>query len=40
MARLIEFYVPRSFKPPQRPWLMGQEGGKLIEFQGAMKKSA
>jgi hypothetical protein len=38
MARLIEFYVPQSFKPPRRR-VSGQEP-RVIEFHSAVKKSA
>ena len=33
MARLIQFYVPQSFKPPKRQWVTLDKCGKLIEFQ-------
>jgi hypothetical protein len=41
MARLIQFYVPQSFKPPKRRWVPVEQRGKMFEFQSAaIKKSA
>jgi hypothetical protein len=41
MARLIQFYVPQSFKPPKRQWVPLKQRGKIIPFRsGVMKKSA
>jgi hypothetical protein len=36
MARLIEFYVPRNFKPPKRQSVTLVKSGKLIEFPRAI----
>jgi hypothetical protein len=37
MAKVIEFYIPKSFKKAERP---GEKRGQLIEFSPAPKKSA
>jgi hypothetical protein len=39
MAKIIEFYIPNSFRK-KRPWIPAEERGKLIEFPAAEKKSA
>jgi len=40
MARVIEFYVPQSFKPNRR-WVPVDERGKVVEFpRRAVEKSA
>jgi hypothetical protein len=41
MARLIQFYVPQSFKAPKRQWVPLEQRGKIIAFRsGVIKKSA
>jgi hypothetical protein len=41
MARLIQFYVPQSFKGPKRQWVPLEQRGKIITFRrGVIKKSA
>jgi hypothetical protein len=41
MARLIQFYVPQSFKAPKRQWVSLEQRGKIIVFRsGVIKKSA
>jgi len=40
-GRVIEFYVPATFKPRERPWLPPEARGKLIEFPApGVRKSA
>jgi len=40
MARVIEFYVPQSFKP-KRQWVPADQRGKVVEFpRPAVKRSA
>jgi hypothetical protein len=39
MAKLVEFYVPKSFRKPLK-WTLEQRYGKLIEFCSQTKKSA
>ena len=39
MAKIIEFYIPRSFRKVSK-WLPPNESGKLLEFPVAIRKSA
>ena len=39
MARIIEFYIPESFRKLAK-WLAPNERGKLLEFPVAVRKSA
>ena len=40
MARVIEFYVPQSFKP-KRQWVLADQRGKVVQFpRPAVKRSA
>jgi len=39
MAKIIEFYIPQSFRKDSR-WLPPNERGKLLEFPVAVRKSA
>ena len=39
MARLIEFYVPESFRSKVK-WLPAGQRGEVIEFSKDVKKSA
>jgi hypothetical protein len=40
-ARVIEFYVPKTFQAPERAGRPAQTHGKVIEFPGrGVKKSA
>jgi len=40
-GRVIEFYVPATFRLPERPWLPPEARGKLIEFPApGVRKSA
>jgi hypothetical protein len=40
MAKIIEFYVPNSFKKKATKWAPAPQRGKIIEFSSATKKSA
>ena len=41
MGQLIEFYVPYSFRYPQRKWMPESERGKVLAFkQSGARKSA
>ena len=41
MAKLIEFYVPANFKPPQKRWTPEELRGKIIDFHASTtRKSA
>jgi len=40
MGQLIEFYIPASFRTPQRKWAPDSERGKLIAFHDVARKSA
>jgi len=41
MAKLIEFYVPANFQPPQQRWTSEELRGKIIDFQpSTTRKSA
>jgi len=39
MAKVIEIYVPPSFKRPQK-WISPEHAGKVIEFPLPAKRSA
>jgi len=39
MAKIIEFYIPQSFRKVSK-WLPTNERGKLLEFSVAFRKSA
>jgi len=39
MAKIIEFYIPQSFRKVSR-WSPPTERGKLLEFQVPVRKSA
>jgi hypothetical protein len=39
MAKIIEFYVPQSFRKVPK-WLPADERGKLLESPWAVRKSA
>jgi hypothetical protein len=39
MAKIIEFYIPQSFRKVST-WLPANERGKLLAFPGAVRKSA
>jgi len=39
MAKIIEFYIPQSFRKVSK-WLPANERGKLLEFSVAFRKSA
>jgi hypothetical protein len=39
MAKIIEFYIPQSFRKVSK-WLPPIERGKLLEFSVAVRKSA
>jgi hypothetical protein len=39
MAKIIEFYIPQSFRKVSK-WLPPNERGKLLEFPVAIRKSA
>jgi len=39
MAKMIEFYIPQSFRKVAK-WLPPDERGKLLEFPLAVRKSA
>jgi hypothetical protein len=39
MARIIEFYIPQSFRKVAK-WLPPSERGKLLEFRVVVQKSA
>jgi hypothetical protein len=40
MAKLIEFYVPATFKPPKTRWTPAELRGKVINFHVVARKSA
>lgn len=41
MAKLIEFYVPKTFHAPKKRWTPAELRGKIIDFQAAStRKSA
>jgi hypothetical protein len=39
MAKIIEFYIPRSFRKVSK-WLPPNERGKVLEFPMAVRQSA
>jgi hypothetical protein len=39
MAKIIEFYIPQSFRKVS-PWLPPAERGKVLAFPMAVRKSA
>jgi len=39
MAKIIEFYIPQSFRKVSK-WLPPNERGKVLEFPMAVRKSA
>jgi len=39
MAKIIEFYIPQSFRKASK-WFPPDERGKLLEFSLAVRKSA
>jgi hypothetical protein len=39
MTKIIEFYIPQSFRKASK-WLSPDERGKLLEFPVAVRKSA
>jgi len=39
MAKVIEFYIPGSFRK-KGPWIPPEQRGKVIEFPPTQKKSA
>ena len=39
VAKIIEFYIPKTFCKPAK-WLPSEQRGKLIEFRVSVKKSA
>jgi hypothetical protein len=40
MAKIIEFYVPSSFRKKASKWIPAEECGKVIPFGVPQKKSA
>jgi hypothetical protein len=40
MAKIIEFYIPSSFKKKATKWDPPEQQGKVIEFVAPEKKSA
>jgi hypothetical protein len=40
MAKVIEFYVPSSFRKKATKWIAPEQQGKVIEFRLPEKKSA
>jgi hypothetical protein len=40
MAKIIEFFVPNSFRKKATKWIPPQEYGKVIPFSSPQKKSA
>ncbi|MGA9641793.1 MAG: hypothetical protein WBQ72_10385 [Terriglobales bacterium] len=40
MAKIIEFYIPSSFKKKATKWVPPEQAGKVIPFEVAQKKSA
>ena len=39
MAKVIEFYIPTSFRKPMK-WVPEIQRGKLLEFRSQIRKSA
>jgi hypothetical protein len=40
MAKIIQFFIPDSFKRKARKWMPPEEYGKVIPFSLPQKKSA
>jgi hypothetical protein len=40
MAKIIEFYIPRSFRKKASKWVAPEQNGKVIPFACPQKKSA
>jgi hypothetical protein len=40
MAKIIEFFVPSSFRKKAAKWIPPEEYGKVIPFTSPVKKSA
>ncbi len=40
MAKIIEFYVPISFRKKAAKWIAPEQRGKVIAFDSLQKKSA
>jgi len=40
MAKIIEFYVPSSFRKKATKWIAPERQGKVITFVSPQKKSA
>lgn len=40
MAKIIEFYIPSSYKKTATKWVPPEEHGKVIPFGMPVKKSA
>jgi hypothetical protein len=40
MAKIIEFYVPSSFRKKATKWIPPEQQGKIIQFLAPQKKSA
>jgi hypothetical protein len=40
MAKVIAFYVPRSFRKKATKWIPPERQGKIIQFVAPQKKSA
>jgi hypothetical protein len=40
MAKIIEFYIPSSFKKKASKWIPPEQQGKVIQFSLPEKKSA
>ncbi|MGA7080866.1 MAG: hypothetical protein WBQ43_06030 [Terriglobales bacterium] len=40
MAKIIEFYVPSSFRKKATKWIPTEQCGKVIPFEVPQKKSA
>jgi hypothetical protein len=40
MAKIIEFYIPSSFKKKATKWTPPEQHGKVLEFAAPQRKSA
>jgi hypothetical protein len=40
MAKIIEFYIPSSFRKKATKWVPPEQQGKVLEFAAPQKKSA
>jgi len=40
MAKIIEFYVPSSFRKKATKWIPPEQQGKIVQFAAPQKKSA